>query len=201
MPRLFPAPSVHTTASETPTRAELRCRALSECDLGVAQRLALMALRHGSFVRDLPEGSFALETPEDRAYAEYVLVVLRRHGATAGDDDSVLRVFTDQPLLLAAPDPEHVTHDCPICSAPALHSADRGTVCDDCAERVRCSSGHLVAGTNADAWGHFAAYHVDAHGEECHSVTESGVCWIDDCECVMEESLTGGVVVEVVGAV
>ncbi len=54
-----------TTSTTTSTRAANRCGSLSECDLGVAQRLALMALRHGSFVRDLPEGSFVGDTAEE----------------------------------------------------------------------------------------------------------------------------------------
>ncbi len=200
MPFTSIAPTSTTTPTATPTRADHGCRSLSECDLGVAQRLALMALRHGGFVRDLPEGSFVGDTAEERAYGDYLLVLLRRYGGADFDEEKVLTVLADHPLLLAPADPEHVTHDCPVCGSPALFTTARGTVCDDCAERVRCSSGHLVAGTSADAWGHFAAYHVDGHGEECHSVTYSGVCWIDDCECVMEETRTGGVVVEVVEA-
>lgn len=200
MSRSFPTTtSPLTTSTTTSTRAANRCGSLSECDLGVAQRLALMALRHGSFVRDLPEGSFVGDTAEERAYAEYLLVLLRRYGGAGFDEEKVLTVLADHPLLLAPADPEHVTHDCPVCGSPALFSVARGTVCDDCADRVRCSSGHRVAGTSAEAWGHFSAYHLDGHGEECHSVTDSGVCWIDDCLCVMEESPAGGVVVEVVG--
>ncbi|MFN8195439.1 MAG: hypothetical protein U0R80_14285 [Nocardioidaceae bacterium] len=203
MPRLTTTSASHATVSlPTVGRAEGVCATLAECELGVAQRLALMALRRGVLVRDLPEGSMVGETPLDRAYAEFVLVHLHRYVDHELAEDDILRAFAEHPLLLAAPDPDHVTHDCPICGRPALYSADRVTVCDTCSEQARCSSGHLVTGWSADAWGEFVAYHVDvdAH-EECHSVTDSGRCWIGDCECQMTEARTGGVHVEVVDPV
>ena len=195
----MPSASPSSATGHTTGGAETTCASLAECDLGVAQRLALMAMRHRSLVRDLPHGAMAGDTPEDRAYGEFLLVSLLRHIGDDHSDDALLRAFADHPLLLAPPDPDHVTHDCPICGRPALFSDDRFAVCDHCAQRARCSSGHLVSGWSADEWGHFQAFHADADAtEECHSVTEHGRCWIGDCECHMVDARSGGVHVEIV---
>lgn len=173
---------------------------LLEADLGVPQRLAVMALRHRTLVRDLPDQAIAGQTLQDRDYAEFLLVFLRREVDDDLSERAILRAFADNGLLRAAPDRDHVTHDCPLCASPVPYTQDRTSVCDACAAQAHCSEGLQVAGCCADAWGDFVVHHVtdeNSHDDMCVEVTESGRCWIGERECLLAESRFGGVHVQV----
>ena len=171
-------------------------RRLTLADLPDQTRAAVDALLAGarsvSDLRPQPLGS-----DEERAGADYALVLLRR-GAKAASESAALRAIARQDVLLA-PIPAHsFAHRCPLCGNPALGSPryDRA-VCDDCYATPACEHGRRVTGYNANLAGGFEALHPDDRSA-CDLTTTTGRVTINGIPALMAEARFGGVVISAV---
>mgnify|MGYP003508649752 FL=1 len=173
--------------------AQRHNRRIALDDLPEQTRAAIDALIAGArSVSDLRPQPLASD--EERAGADYALVLLRR-GARAATEAAALRVIARQDILLA-PIPAHsFAHPCPLCGGPALGSPryDRG-VCDDCYDKPMCHHGRRVKGYNANLMGGFEAVHPDDRSV-CDLTTTTGRITIDGFPAQIAEAHFGGVVI------
>lgn len=162
------------------------------------------AYDHAELERDLVAGGFAFVAGDRGAIighdGGYQTSMLELSGETM--DTLIAGWLIEQRHRLPAAPTRSPHHPCPICGAPTGH-LDRYplSVCADCQARAADSAGRTVVGFNEGMSGGLTVFHVvdGRPADISDEVMTSGLCWIDDIPCSMEEARFGGVVVQTLG--
>ncbi|TGO05381.1 macro domain-containing protein [Serinibacter arcticus] len=184
-------------------RSERLTRTVDPATLPATTRAAVAALVSGArSVGDLEPRP--LESDDERARADYLLILLRRYASAASNasnasnqppiEADALRVVARHQVFVRGTD--HRAHPCPLCGTPAVGGPRYPrAVCDDCRDRIRCAHDRPIGGENIDLGGGFVARHTD-DGTACDTTTADHRARVDDRPVRIDEAHMGGVVIE-----
>lgn len=87
---------------------------------------------------------------------------------------------------------------CPLCQTSVMMHADRypNAICNDCITYAVDSKGNRVVYKNGMSGFGFESHHFSSRTNKIKYIKNDPVCFIQNRECIAEESRFGGIVVQ-----